>query len=400
MNLVLFTHPDFLASQSMPRFARSLAQACAARGHRVTLRAPRARVRRLFAGGALAKWAGYVDQYLLFPREIRAAAASDPAHTLYVFCDQALGPWVPCIAQRPHVVHCHDMLALRSALGLVPENPTGLTGRVYQRFIRHGFRRARHFISVSDRSRDDLHRYGQVRPVTSEVVHNGLSHPFHPLPPDEALRTLAAAGLKPPPQGMLLHVSGAQWYKNVPGLLRLYAHYARSATPALPLWLVGVRRRAAFEPLLAEVPAQGQVLFVQSLDSAVLQAAYSAARVFLFPSLAEGFGWPIIEAQACGCPVITTDDAPMNEIGGPAARYLPLLRSSDDAQAWAAQGAGVLQGLLALPAAEREQLATAGVAWARRFELGAAVDRYLQLYERVLAWELAQGTSAAARAPT
>jgi glycosyltransferase involved in cell wall biosynthesis len=396
MNLVLFTHPEFLGSQSMPRFARSLAQAFATRGHRVDLRTPRARLRRVLGRPPLAKWAGYVDQYLLFPLQIQACMRRDPPDTLYVFCDQALGPWVPRVAHRPHVVHCHDLLALRSALGLIPENPTGFTGRVYQRFIRRGFAQARHFISVSERSRSDLSEYGRVAPVTTEVVYNGLNFPYAPMAADEARAALARAGAPTAPQGMLLHVSGAQWYKNVPALLRLYGVYARGQAQPLPLWLVGVPRDAAgVRTALTQLPLTARVEFLHGINNIALQAAYSSARAFLFPSLAEGFGWPIVEAQACGCPVITTDDAPMNEIGGPHTCYLPLLRAQGDAQAWAEHGAAALSNLLALPPAERQRLVDAGVAWSKRFDTQVATDHYLRIYQQVLAWELAKRPASA-----
>lgn len=389
MNLVLFTHPDFIGSQSMPRFAASLAAAFAARGHRVEVRTPVARTRSIVTAGTLAKWAGYFDEFVLFPWEIRTALRRDPADTLYVLCDQALGPWVPYIAHRPHVVHCHDLLALRSALGEFPENPTAFTGRVYQRYIRRGFRRARHFISVSGRSRDDLHEFGGVRPVTSEVVLNGLNFPYRPVAADEAGAVLARAGLPPTPRGMLLHVSGAQWYKNVAGVLRLYAEYCRHEAEPLPLWLVGVRLTQECQELVRRLPDPAKVHLLHGLDNPTLQAAYSAARALLFPSIAEGFGWPIVEAQACGCPVVTTDAAPMNEIGGPHSCYLPRLRMGDDAAAWAVRGARALRDLLDLPEAERAALSATGLAWASQFDMDRTTDRYLQIYRQVLDWELA-----------
>jgi glycosyltransferase involved in cell wall biosynthesis len=302
-----------------------------------------------------------------------------------VFADQALGPWVPLVKHMPHVVHVHDLLALRSALGQVPENRTRWSGRLYQRYIRWGFRQARHFISISNKTRDDLSRYGNVRPVRSDVVYNGLNYAFAPLPAQQARQVLAQAGLPTPDQGMVLHVSGNQWYKNVAGVIRIYAHYARSQSKPLPLWLVGDIRGAAIDAALAEVPAQGRVQFFQGLDAQVLQACYSLARALLFPSLAEGFGWPLIEAQACGCPVITTDEAPMTEAAGPAARYLPRLKSDADPQAWAAHGAAVLADLLALPAAEAYSMCQQCQAWPARFSATAAIDGYLRAYERVLA---------------
>lgn len=387
MNLVLFTHPPFLGSQSMPRFADSLTLAFTARGHRVTRRAPVERVRRLAPSAPLAKWAGYVDQYLVFPREISAGLRTDPTDTLYVFCDQALGPWVPYVAHRPHVVHCHDLLALRSALGHIPENPTGLTGRAYQRYIRRGFGQSRHFISISQRTQNDLHEHGGVRPVTSEVVYNGLNHPYMPMAPAVATDVLKAAKLPAVPHGLLLHVSGNQWYKNVAGVVRLYAQYAAAQPQPLPLWLVGVHPDPALQAALAEVPPQGRIEMLHNLDNRSLQAAYSLAQAFLFPSLAEGFGWPLVEAQACGCPVITTAEAPMNEVAGPHSRCLPRLQAHDDKQAWARHGAQVLTELLTMPADQRAALVQDCLAWSRRFDTDTAMESYLRVYQQVLDWE-------------
>jgi len=397
MKLVLFTHPAFSASQSMPRFARSLAESFVRRGHTVTLRTARAYCRRIVTQAPWDRWAGYIDQYLIYPLVLRKQLHSDPPDTLYVFCDQALGPWVPWVAHRPHVVHCHDLLALRSALGHFPQNPTGVTGRIYQRFIRRGFQRARHFISISRRTQQDLHEHGGVQPMTSEVVYNGLNHPYVPMEPGDAQRALALAGLPAAPAGLLLHLSVGIWYKNVPGLLRLYAHYARSSQAPLPLWLVGVPEDAALRAVLAEVPASGRVHFLHGLDNQTLQAAYSWARAFLFPSLAEGFGWPIAEAQACGCPVITTAEAPMTEVGGPHTRYLPLLRPHDDVQQWARNGAEVLGQLLALPDVERHEISMQCVQWARRFDTDVAIDGYLRVYQRVLKLELQQSHASSPR---
>lgn len=384
MRLVLFTHPSFMRSQSMPRFAAMLKDSLLARGHQVQVWTAQPRVYHWVPEGRLRKWAGYVDQYLCFPLVLMWRLRRQPPDTLFVFTDQALGPWVPHVKHRPHVVHVHDLLALQSALGLVPENRTGFTGRVYQRYIRNGFAQARHFISISNKTRDDLHHFGRPQARISEVVYNGLNYPYAPLSDQKARLALLQAGLPLAEQGMLLHVSGAMWYKNVPGVIRLYAHYARRQTRPLPLWLVGNMNAEQFAGILAEVPAQGQVQFFRGLDTPVLQACYSKARAFLFPSLAEGFGWPIIEAQACGCPVITTDAAPMNEVGGPHTRYLPRLTDSGDAQAWAAHGADVLTELLALPSLQAHALRAQCVDWPRKFNADGAIDGYLRIYQQVL----------------
>lgn len=388
MNLVLFAHPPFLGLRSQAHFARMLADAYRQRGHTVDLRHPHDTLHRRWPAGRSAKWAGYADQYLLFPGQMRRAMRHDPPHTLYVFCDQALGPWVPHAAHRPHVVHCHDLLALRSALGEVPENPTSATGRIYQRYIRRGFGHARHFISISDQTRADLHRVGGVSPLTSARVYNGLNHPYQPMDAAAARLALRQAGVQLPLDGHLLHVGGGQWYKNAVGVLALYAAYVHAemlaGTAALPLWMVSPAPDTALREAMARVPAAGRVHFVPGLSPDALQASYSLASALLFPSLAEGFGWPIVEALSCGCPVLTTDEAPMNEVGGDAALYLPRLRGRGDMPAWAQEGAELLRQLLQGPAAARQERVAAGLRWAARFRAEAAIDAYLDVYRHVL----------------
>lgn len=387
MNIILFSHPVFTTSQSMPRFTKMLEQAYVARGHQVQVWSPQPKFYTLASSTRLLKWAGYIDQYILFPLWVRNQLKTQPDNSLYVLTDQALGPWVWLVKKKPHVVHVHDLLALRSSLGHFPQIDISWSGRIYQRFIRRGFRQARHFISVSNRTRDDLHSYGKVSPVISEVVYNGQNFPFAPMLPEEARQCMDHVGLPVPLEGMLLHISGNLWYKNVPGIVRMYAHYAQTTTNPLPLWLVGPCMNKQLQAALDEVPSQGKVLFFYKLDNQVLQAAYSLSRAFLFPSHAEGFGWPIIEAQACGCPVITTGDTPMSEVAGPAARYLPRLLSQGDAQIWARDASTVLIELLNLDPTTRAEIVAQGITWVERFNADVAIEGYLSVYRQVVECE-------------
>lgn len=367
----------------MPRFTQMLQQAYVRLGHEVDVWSPKALAYRCVPPGPFKKWAGYIDQYLLFPFWVRLRLRREPTETLFVFCDQALGPWVPLVRHRSHVVHVHDLLALRSALGEIPENPTSWTGRLYQRYIRWGFAQARCFISISAKTQEDLHRVGNVKPEISEVVYNGLNYAFAPMEEKQATLVLAKAGLQVPALGMLLHVSGGQWYKNMPGVIALYCAYAKANNEPLDLWCISPAPSAAVKAMIDSLP-RGKVYFFQNLDNAVLAATYSLSRVFILPSLAEGFGWPIVEAQACGCPVITTDAAPMNEVGGSAARYLRKLTTSEPTEHWAREGGALIAEVARLPSGARTELIRNGLQNAARFSSDEAIAAYLRVYQAAI----------------
>src|SRR5690348_5527580 len=97
MHLVLFSHPSFLHSQSMPRFTNMLQKGMQERGHTVEIWAPQPHFYQLKVPTSLKKWLGYIDQYILFPKQVKRRLKECPAETLFVFADQALGPWIPLV---------------------------------------------------------------------------------------------------------------------------------------------------------------------------------------------------------------------------------------------------------------------------------------------------------------
>ena len=137
------------------------------------------------------------------------------------------------------------------------------------------------------------------------------------------------------------------------------------------------------------------VHFLSAVSDEQLAALYGAATVFLFPSIAEGFGWPIVEAMASGCPVITTGEAPMTEVAGSAAVLIPVstLQDTEDpapwSTPWAARAGAALAQVANLSPAERQAMVARGLAQARHFDSAKALDRieaiYASLLERIRA---------------
>ena len=119
-----------------------------------------------------------------------------------------------------------------------------------------------------------------------------------------------------------LHVGNNDWNKNRKGLLRIFYQFTRLALGnKLHLVLAGQGLTDELRFLAQKIGISDRIREAPDVTNEQLCALYSTAEGLIFPSLAEGFGWPIIEAQACGCPLFTSNRAPMTEIGGSAAVY-------------------------------------------------------------------------------
>ena len=385
MNIVFFVHPSFIDSQSMPKFAALLSDGMKDQGHTVSSWSPQPYFIRFFGFKKLRKWMGYIDQYIVFPLVVKNRLRHLKKTTLFVFSDQALGPWVPLVAKHPHVIHCHDFLAQRSALDEIPENPSSWTGKHYQAYIRSGYQKGKNFISVSEKTKTDLHRFLVTVPSRSAVVYNGLNQSFKPGDSAVVRRALGELlGLKLG-DGYLLHVGGNLWYKNRLGVIEIYNAFRLKYGADLPLLMVG----SAPSPELVEAANSSQfksdILWLSNMNDEAVKMAYAGASAFLFPSLAEGFGWPIAEAMASGCPVVTTNEAPMTEVAGNAG-FLIARRpiEKDRARAWAVESAGVVNSILQLSAEERKQVVRDGIMNANRFNTQQSLNNIEAIYSEIL----------------
>jgi glycosyltransferase involved in cell wall biosynthesis len=367
----------------MPRFATMIAKGMQARGHTVEVWTPEPLFYHLPVRQNFKKWLGYLDQFIVFPQRVRSRLKRISPDTVFVFSDQALGPWVPLVAKRHHAVHVHDFMALRSALGEYVQNPVGWSGWLYQKLIQRGFAKGRRFVSVSENTKRDLHRFLLHTPTVSEVVYNGLNFPFRRMNESECSPLFASAGVAVPESGYLLHVGGNQWYKNRQGVLEIYEAYVHQDVEPLPLWMIGAPPTAAMKKIVYRMNGKGKVRFITNFTDAQVCAAYSTASLLLFPSIAEGFGWPIAEGMACGCPVLTTGEVPMTEVGGDAAYYIPR-RPSGDASGWAIQAGKTVVELLGLSVPEKETWREKGFKQVANFDTQRTLDAYEAIYSRTL----------------
>ena len=303
----------------MDRFADMLYYGLIRIGHEVRLLKPppvAGRFRPSPTG--LGKWLGYFDRFIRFKPNLKKAAKwADVVH----ICDHSNSVYLPWLKRKPHMVTCHDMLAIRCALGEIRENKTGASGRIYQRWILSCLTQARYVACVSEATQKDLVRFTGIVPEKVSVVRNGLNFPYQKLGVEEALHHLQeiiSYDISP----FFLHVGGNFWYKNRTGLLRIFSGLNRCCANKRPhLVLAGEGLSPELKKLAYKLGVYDFTISLPDVSNRQLCALYSLAHGLLFPSLAEGFGWPIIEAQACGCPVFTSNRPSMVEVGGNGAVY-------------------------------------------------------------------------------
>lgn len=230
-------------------------------------------------------------------------------------------------------------------------------------------------IAISQATKDDLVQHYGIAPEKISVVYHGLSPQFHPVTDQAAIAAvLARYGISAP---YFLYVGTVQPRKNLARLIDAFAVFDRRLSadvtisssipgcssssvcrPQLVIagkkgWLTETIERRAAEAGIAE-----QVRFTGYVDDTDLPALLSGALAFVFPSLYEGFGMPVLEAMACGTPVLTSTTSSLPEVAGAAA----LLVDPRDTPAIAAA-----LDRLATDAALRAELRARGLERAAQF---------------------------------
>lgn len=239
--------------------------------------------------------------------------ASRRYHLDLVHDPNGIAPFLGPGGRTRRIVTIHDAFAY-----IYPETHNRLDNWRYSWQLRHAARRAHAVITVSQCSRRDLVHYLGLEATRVQVTPEGVDPAFAPMSDSAARRaTLDRYGIRPP---YLLYVGGINARKNID---RLFAAYARlrEHLPGLTLVIGGKRQwqTDAIDAALQRLDLGHHVHFTGYVADADLPALYSAAEVFVFPSLYEGFGLPPLEAMACGTPVVTSNVSALPEVVGDAA---------------------------------------------------------------------------------
>jgi len=277
------------------------------------------------------------------------------------------------------IITCHDLIPLRLA-----DRLTGSSKRIKYSFwakVVH-MRKAAAVLADSESTRRDVITFLGLPAENVHVVHLGLNHErFRPLQHFESKEGLRRKlGFSWPVT--LLHVGAPAFYKNLEAVIDVVAvlrqlyhldvHLVRSGSP-LPEGLHQLIRRRGIGTFVHDIKVT---------NDSELRELYLASDVLLFPSLWEGFGWPPLEALACGLPVVSSDRGSLPEVTGSAALQI----DPEDLQ-------GMVEAVREIIGDERlgEHLRAAGLLHASNFQWQKTAAQTAQVYRAV--WEKTRGDS-------
>jgi len=287
---------------------------------------------------------------------------------LYHATHYVLPAFLPCRT----VVTIHDIIHL-----LYPEFlPNRLAFFYASRMIRRSLHRGDRVIVVSRNTRDDLMEYFQIDGEKIEVIYNGIDNMFRqPLTDTDLERWLRNLGLERP---YVLFVGNPKPHKNLDNVVKAYARALEMHDFPHPLVCVGDKAGIAFKvrQRAEQLGIGNRLMLLGHVAQEALPAVYQGASLFLYPTLYEGFGLPVVEAMASNVPVITSNTSALKEV---AAGYADLVSPLDvDSIARA-----IVQGVK--DPDHRDSLRKLGLRRSQEFNWRKTAERTLEIYRQALA---------------
>jgi glycosyltransferase involved in cell wall biosynthesis len=269
------------------------------------------------------------------------------------------------LLRRPLIVTVHDLVRM-----CFPVDRETIRERVGLRLDALGLKRAQHIIAVSACTRRDLVRYLNIPEDRISVIHNGVDR--------QVFRVVVGRRF---PFPYVLYVGSERPRKNLGSLLAAFAFLKRNDSSFADVKLVKVgtpgrtdQFRQATLTEVGQLGLEGEVIFVDYISDHDLAACYSSALALVMPSLYEGFGLTLIEAMACGCPVIASNCSSLPEVARDAALFFT---PNDNLELAGLMRRVVTEGQL------RAELVRKGFDRVRLFSWEKAAQETLQVYSRV-----------------
>lgn len=293
---------------------------------------PKPRFLNLMGTKKFKKWCAYLDKFILFPREINKLLNKKKYNLIHVIDHSNSIYLSKCKSYSiPKLITCHDLIAIRTAQNEFPQvAKTSNSGRYLQRWIKNSLGFGDYFACDSILSKEDLNRNIPKSKNKSQVIHLGVSSNKNSVHFGQNALT---AKYKLNPQGYFLHVGSSAWYKNREAVLNSFKFICeKNLQHFFKLVMVGPKiQKDEVDSELYEWQKRNKdkVITINSVTENDLHCLYENAKVFLFPSLIEGFGWPPLEASSRNCPVITTHTGAISDILKNSATYINPFKPND-----------------------------------------------------------------------
>lgn len=319
------------------------------------------------------KWIAYLDKWILTPCLLIGYRLRFlfKKKVYYHIADHSNAPYLFWLPKRNTLITCHDVLAIRGALG----DPAAWckaskTGVWLQKWILFHLLKARKIGAVSTTTLHQLIELARSRKKQHhdrfwKVVYNGFNGRFYR--PDIAFINQMLETISLQRSAYLLHVGSGLPRKNRILLIKMLLESGADFKGSIVF--AGKPLEDEVRIMIDRFHLNERVRTVENPSHELLLALYAGCDAFVFPSWSEGFGWPVVEAQACGAPVIASNLQPMPEIGGSGALYAAPDQPEEFANAYRAL----------LDPALREVLIREGFNNTLRFSSTAMVNSYLQL---------------------
>jgi glycosyltransferase involved in cell wall biosynthesis len=308
-----------------------------------------------------------------YPRHAESIAS---AYDVFHIVDHSYSQLVHRLPAGRAVVTCHDLDTFRSILEPERERRSDAF-KAMARHILRGMQLAACVTCDTGAIRDELLARGIVESDRLVVVPAGVDPVFSPEPDVERDREAARLIGADEHAIVLLHVGSTAPRKRIDTLLRTFAA-VRAANPRVHLVRAGGPFTAEQQLLADELTRTRSVTVLPRLDDRQLAAVYRRAALLLMPSEREGFGLPVVEAMACGTPVLASDIPALREVGAPAARFAPVA----DVGAWADATMALLEEQETAPERWKDRRHRA-IATAGRFSWPAFAATMARIYEDV-----------------
>jgi glycosyltransferase involved in cell wall biosynthesis len=311
-----------------------------------------------------ARYRAWRHNYMEWPVRLRLQRAQ-----LVHIVDQGLTWYAAFLPRCRRVATVNDLIAYLACCGKLVLDRLPVRRRPLVWASARQIRKMDHVISVSRYTADCLVRELGIPAARITVVHHHVDPCFSPLSADERRR--ARRRWFDSTEAAIIHVGNASAYKNRIGALKTFA-VLLAKMPEARMFLVHGPPQDEERKFLTESGCARAVRFLAPLSRPELREFYGAADALIFPSVYEGFGWPPLEAMACGCPVVSTTRTSLKEVVGDAALTV------DDPHDYRAL-AGALSALLQDSHTARD-LRGRGLARAQQFAPSRALAQIAEVY--------------------